>query len=37
MSKMVRNTPTRTSVRLAAAPHAAKHRMSRMNGTASFG
>ena len=33
MSKMVRKTPTSTSVRLAADPHAAKQRMSRMNGT----
>ena len=33
MSKMLRNTPTSTSVRLAADPHAAKQAMSRMNGT----
>src|SRR4051795_1841515 len=34
---MCRNTPTSTSVRFAADPHAAKQRMSRMNGTVSPG
>ena len=37
MSKMLRNTPTSTSVRLAADPHAAKQAMSRMKGTVSPG
>ena len=37
MSKMLRNTPTRTSVRFAAAPQAAKHKISKTNGTASPG
>src|SRR5687768_13867601 len=37
MSKMLRKTPTMTSVRLAAAPQAAKQRMSSTNGTRSGG
>ena len=32
MSKMLRNTPTSTSVRLAADPQAAKHSTSSKNG-----
>jgi hypothetical protein len=37
MSKMPRNTETSTSVRFAADPQAAKHRMSKMNGIVSPG